>query len=131
VALCWSQDDKYLLSCSADGRARLFDASRKIKEPVLDFVRSVHNFKPKEGEPPNEPFAKDSLGHCQFYYMDKFILLAAKNSLRLYKYALDLSTNDLKRYAKKSRYKLVTSIGYAAAQSITALQAPNTFHSHI
>ena len=56
VALCWSQDDKYLLSCSADGRARLFDASRKIKEPVLDFVRSVHNFKPKEGEPPK--------GHC-------------------------------------------------------------------
>ena len=48
--------DKYLLSCSADGRARLLDSSRKIKEPVLDFVRSVHNFKPKEGEPPK--------GHC-------------------------------------------------------------------
>ena len=67
-------------------------------------------------------FPKGSLGQCQFYYMDKFILLSAGNALKLYKYALDLTVNDLKRYQRRSRYRVVASLAHTA-QSVTAFAA--------
>ena len=85
-----------------------------------------HNYKPK----PDEQIASlAKLTSGQFYYMDKFLLLSVGSDLCLYKYALDLAANDLKRYDRRSRFKLVTKLPHPAAQSLTAFAAPTGFYS--
>ena len=53
-----------------------------------------------------QPFPSE-LRHAQFYYLDKFILIASANKLFLYVHFLDATKNDLQRYKTGSRYKLV------------------------
>jgi WD40 repeat protein len=130
-SMSWSRDDKILMTSSANGIVEVWDTARVVRDPLLVANRCVHNFKvDKKGDPPNTPFGKGKVVDAQFYYMDKFILLAAGSELRLYKYSLDFSVNDLKRYQRKSKYRLVTSLGHGALQSVTALAAPNTFYSY-
>ena len=45
-------------------------------------------------------FFRRPLNFAQFYYMDKFLLLAYENSLHLYKYHIDTAApDDIKRYS--------------------------------
>ena len=53
-----------------------------------------------------QPFPTE-LRHAQFYYLDKFIIVASANKLFLYLHYLDGTKNDLQRYKTASRYKLV------------------------
>ena len=45
----------------------------------------------------NPVFAK-AIRCGQFYFMDKFILLASGNALNMYKFHVDTSKSDVKRY---------------------------------
>ncbi len=48
----------------------------------------------------NPPFSGD-ISWAQFYYLDRFLLLATSNTLLLYKYHLDTSrSDDIKRCAR-------------------------------
>jgi WD40 repeat protein len=74
-------------------------------------------------------FSKEVRG-AQFFYMDQFMLVAVGNQLCLYKFHLDPTKDDIRRYLTKSRYKLVKS-WETCSQNFTALAAPNTFYSHL
>ena len=125
---------------SADRTARLWDAGGN---PLLTLDSSAHSLK---GAGP--PFAKE-ITHVQFYYMDRFLLVASGSTLDLYKYHIDSTRPDdikrcvcrcavqcllcvcVTRYASNTHYKLVTSLSVQPAQAVTALSAINDFHSCI
>uniref|UniRef100_UPI0037E91F86 WD repeat-containing protein 27 n=1 Tax=Semicossyphus pulcher TaxID=241346 RepID=UPI0037E91F86 len=68
---------------------------------------------------------------AQFYYLDKFVLLASGPSLYLYLYNVDIKRDDIKRYHQRSVVELARSITTTSATDITALAAINDFYSHI
>ena len=75
---------------SADRTARLWDAGGN---PLLTLDSSAHSLK---GAGP--PFSKE-ITHVQFYYMDRFLLVASGSTLYLYKYHIDSTRpDDIKRY---------------------------------
>ena len=45
----------------------------------------------------NPAFSKPVVG-AQFYFVDKFIILASGSSLYLYKYSIDSKKSDIQRY---------------------------------
>ncbi|XP_033734815.1 WD repeat-containing protein 27-like [Pecten maximus] len=130
----WSHDGNWLISSSDDRTACVWGKGRS--EPLLTFTTTVNNFSvDKEGAQPqkptkdNPPFPRE-VKFGRFYYMDKFILLTSGSTVYMYKYHLDLTKQDIKRYLSKSRYKLVTSFSLEA-QQITALSAVNGFYSYL
>lgn len=125
-SLSWSRDGEWLLTAGA--RVRLWDAAKS--EPLMTMERTVHNFKTqKETDPPNPPLKR--LGQAQFYYMDKFILLADGGSLAMHKFHIDPTVDDVKRYSTRSRHRRVVALDHPTAQSISAIAAVNTFHSYV
>ncbi|CAL8359623.1 unnamed protein product, partial [Boreogadus saida] len=77
----------------------------------------------------------DALSHpvsaAQFYYLDKFLLLACGDSLLLYLYHVDNTHDDIKRYKQRSVIKLAARFRTTTATDITALSAINDFYSHL
>ena len=127
VALDWSQDATYFMSTSVDNTAVVWDAAKV--EPVLVLSASRHNCLQRETDPPNPELR--GVTRAQFYYLDKFILVAAEKQVNLYKYYIDAKVDDLNRFTTHSRYRLAGAIVHPSAQHISALAAPNTFYSYI
>ncbi|OWF38257.1 WD repeat-containing protein 27 [Mizuhopecten yessoensis] len=130
----WSHDSNWLISSSDDRTACVWGKGRA--EPLMTFTTTANNLSvDKEGAQPqkpskdNPPFPRE-VKFGRFYYMDKFILLTSGSTLFMYKYHLDLTKQDIKRYLSKSRYKLVTSFSLET-QQITALSAVNGFYSYL
>ncbi|CAL8285159.1 unnamed protein product [Arctogadus glacialis] len=77
----------------------------------------------------------DTLSHpisaAQFYYLDKFLLLACGDSLLLYLYHVDNTHDDIKRYKQRSVIKRAARFRTTTATDITALSAINDFYSHL
>ena len=91
--------------------------------------RAQHNGGlPRESDPPNLPFKH--VGHAQFFYLDRFILVSSLHQLLLYKYAVDDSVDDVKRYLTNSRYKQVCALTSPDPHAITAFAAANSFLSY-
>ncbi|XP_060081594.1 WD repeat-containing protein 27-like [Ylistrum balloti] len=130
----WSHDGNWLISSSDDRTACVWGKGRA--EPLMTFTTTVNNFSvDKEGAQPQKvskenPLFPREVKFGRFYYMDKFILLTSGSTMFMYKYHLDLTKQDIKRYLSKSRYKLVTSFSLEA-QQITALSAVNGFYSYL
>uniref|UniRef100_K1P8Z6 WD repeat-containing protein 27 n=1 Tax=Magallana gigas TaxID=29159 RepID=K1P8Z6_MAGGI len=126
----WSCDSSWLVSACDDKTVRLWQ--RGQTEAVLTISTKLHNL--AEGDGPkkdkeNAPFPKE-IKNAQFYYMDRFLILTSSNTLYMYKYHLDPTKQDIKRYVSKSKYKQVQSFTMDA-QYITALSAVNDFYSYI
>nr|XP_022329336.1 WD repeat-containing protein 27-like [Crassostrea virginica] len=126
----WSCDSNWLVSACDDKTVRLWQ--RGQTEAALTITSKLHNL--AEGDGPkkdkeNAPFPKE-VKNAQFYYMDRFLILTSSNTLYMYKYHLDPTKQDIKRYLNKSKYKQVQSFA-VDAQSITALSAVNDFYSYI
>jgi hypothetical protein len=100
------------------------------QETVLAFERRQHNRSiAREGEAPNAPLK--AITRAQFFYLDRFVLLASLHQLLLYSYAIDTSVDDVKRYLSSSRYTLSSSICQPGPHSITTFAAANGFLSHV
>ncbi|XP_065943143.1 WD repeat-containing protein 27 [Magallana gigas] len=126
----WSCDSSWLVSACDDKTVRLWQ--RGQTEAVLTIATKLHNL--AEGDGPkkdkeNAQFPKE-IKNAQFYYMDRFLILTSSNTLYMYKYHLDPTKQDIKRYVSKSKYKQVQSFTMDA-QYITALSAVNDFYSYI
>lgn len=126
----WSEDNRWLLTCSTEKMARVWNSERK--DPVLTINTVKHNFvNTQERDPANVPFNKE-VTYAQFFYMDKFILLTSTNILYLYKYNMDLDkVDEIKRYVSNNKYRLVKEFSVDQAQAITAMSAINSFFSYI
>jgi hypothetical protein len=74
-------------------------------ETILRIDKLVHNFRPRETDPPNDNLAQVKI--AQFYYLDKFFLVAHRRATTLYKYYLDETVDDVKRYSTNSHYRQV------------------------
>lgn len=129
--ISWSHDGNWLLTSSDDKSAFLW--SRGQSEPNMCIKSVLHNiYTDKEGQnkdKDNVPFPKE-VNFARFYYMDKFILLTSGNTLYMYKYYLEQTKDDIKRYLSNSKYKQVTSLAIDS-QQITAASAVNGFYSYI
>ncbi|PVD27117.1 hypothetical protein C0Q70_12268 [Pomacea canaliculata] len=126
----WSNCGKFLITASNDKSAIVWD--RRSGEVLLQLSTFSHNFKETQSSGKSKDataFLKEVKG-AQFFYMDKFILLIVCNCLCLYKYHLDGSKDDIKRYQVKSKYKLVKQ-WESPSQNLTALAAVNSFYSHL
>lgn len=75
-------------------------------------------------------FVKEVTG-AQFYYLDKFIVLASGASLYLYKYHIEKKKSEVQRYIDLSRYQLVSSSEVESGHTISALCAANAHFSNI
>ncbi|XP_028409682.1 WD repeat-containing protein 27-like isoform X2 [Dendronephthya gigantea] len=122
----FSHDCQYLLTSSKDNTACLWTSGNS--EPVLSF--QYQNQAANKPSKDNPSFSK-GISQALFYYVDKFILISSGNSLFMYKYYLDFTKDDLKRYQSKSHYKLVTSLPLGKAQTITNFSCINGFFSYI
>ncbi|ESO83374.1 hypothetical protein LOTGIDRAFT_169443 [Lottia gigantea] len=125
----WSHDNKFLLTSSDDRSVILWNAA---SEPIMKMATINNNFSFLESETTNKnnPSFSKEIRQAQFYYMDKFILLISGNTFYMYKYFLDQTKDDIKRYLTKSKYKLVKSWA-TESQSLTALAAMNSFYSYV
>ncbi len=83
----------------------------------------------REDDPPNLAFK--GIARAQFYFLDRFILVASLHQLLLYKYAIDDTVDDVRRYLANSRYRLVCAVTQPDPHAITAFAAVNSFLSHI
>ncbi|CAH1792268.1 unnamed protein product, partial [Owenia fusiformis] len=129
----WSHDNKYLLTSSEDNSAALWCQNQT--DPIMTFTQVKNNFRvDKEGDnklDKDNPIFSKAIKHAQFYFVDKFIILVCSNTFYMYKYNLDTSKSDVKRYLTKSHYKIVKSFHLSGSQQITAFSAVNQFHSYI
>ncbi|EGD76726.1 hypothetical protein PTSG_08077 [Salpingoeca rosetta] len=133
----WSLDGRWILSAAADEHPIVWNPDkierRVDADPPVAVLRMStlrHNFKQKaQDTTPNPPMTK--LRDAQFYYMDRFILTAHGTDVCMYKYHLDPTVDDIKRYVNKSKYKMVVSLRNRQAHALTCLSAVNSFHSHI
>uniref|UniRef100_A0A3Q3B0X1 Uncharacterized protein n=1 Tax=Kryptolebias marmoratus TaxID=37003 RepID=A0A3Q3B0X1_KRYMA len=67
---------------------------------------------------------------AQFYYLDKFLLLASGPSVYLYLYNVDITRDVIKRYKQRSVVKMASCVP-TSSTDITALSAANDFLSYI
>ncbi|XP_033101043.1 WD repeat-containing protein 27-like [Anneissia japonica] len=127
----WSHSNQYLLTGSDDKTVKLW--LKSLSEPILTF----QNINEKQKQEKTSAVKKvksmfnKEIRHAQFYYMDKFILIACDKAFYLYKYIIDTSVDDVKRYQSHSHYKLVNSYSLAQGQQLSALSAINSFYSYI
>ncbi|XP_076021503.1 WD repeat-containing protein 27 [Genypterus blacodes] len=110
----WSHNRQLWLSASEDRTLRLWTIGSP--EPAI-IMR-------------NNMLTKRMSG-AQFYYLDKFLLLASGHSLHLYLYNVDNTHEDIKRYQQRSAVKLARRFTTPSETDITALSAINDFFSYI
>ncbi|XP_076099773.1 WD repeat-containing protein 27-like isoform X1 [Mytilus galloprovincialis] len=129
--ITWSHDGNWLLTSSDDKSAFLW--SKGQSDPNMCIKTVLHNMSTdkdtQKKDKDNVAFPKE-VNFAQFYYMDKFILLTSGNTLYMYKYHLEQTKDDIKRYLSTSKYKQVTSLAIES-QQITAASAVNDFYSYI
>lgn len=129
--ISWSHDGNWLLTSSDDKSAFLW--SKGQSEPNMCIKSVLHNMSSdiegQKKDKDNVVFPKE-VNFARFYYMDKFILLTSGNTLYMYKYYLEQTKDDIKRYLSNSKYKQVTSLSIDS-QQITATSAVNGFYSYI
>ncbi|XP_048126492.1 WD repeat-containing protein 27 isoform X2 [Alosa alosa] len=113
-SVCWSHSCGWFLSASEDQSLRIWAAGSK--EPTLIMGR--------------DRFSKP-VRSAQFYYLDKFLLLASGSSVHLFLSHLDPTRDDIKRYEQKSFSRLVRSFSTKSGTDITAMSAINDFFSYI
>ncbi|XP_076142603.1 WD repeat-containing protein 27 [Alosa pseudoharengus] len=113
-SVCWSHSCGWFLSASEDQRLCIWAAGSK--EPTLIMGR--------------DRFSKP-VRSAQFYYLDKFLLLASGSSVHLFLSHLDPTRDDIKRYEQKSFSRLVRSFSTKSGTDITAMSAINDFFSYI
>ncbi|XP_029687621.1 WD repeat-containing protein 27-like [Takifugu rubripes] len=113
-SVSWSLNRRWWLSASEDGSLRVWTHSRAEPAIIMD----------------NSNFSKP-IKSAQFYYLDKFLLLASGPSLHLYLYNIDTSSDDIKRYKKRSVVKLAGSFESTSATNITAMSSINDFFSYV
>ncbi|XP_063047396.1 WD repeat-containing protein 27 [Engraulis encrasicolus] len=111
--VCWSHSSGWCLSVSDDHSLHIWNPASK--EPTLTMDSDV--FGPVRA--------------AQFYYLDKFLLLASGSSLQLLLCHLDNSRHDVKRYEQKSFSRLVKRFSTKSGSDITAMSAINDFYSYI
>ncbi|XP_057197873.1 WD repeat-containing protein 27 isoform X3 [Triplophysa rosa] len=112
--VCWSHSKQWFLSSSEDPTLCIWTPS--VAEPVLTMGC--------------DQFAKPIRG-AQFYYLDKFLLLASGSDLLLYLYHLDTTKDDIKRYKHRSKSKLTGKFNMKTGTDITSISAINDFYSYI
>lgn len=112
-SVSWSLSRQWWLSASEDQTLRIW--THKSQEPTIIMDSSA--------------FSKP-IRSAQFYYLDKFILVASGPLLYMYLYDVDTTRNEIKRYQRHSTVKLATSLSISATE-ITALSSINDFLSHI
>lgn len=110
----WSHSKQWFLSSSEDTALCIWTAS--VAEPVLTMGC--------------DQFAK-SIRSAQFYYLDKFLLLASGSNILLYLYHLDTTRDDIKRYKQRSKSKLTGTFCMTTGTNITSVSAINDFYSYI
>ncbi|KAL5009013.1 hypothetical protein ScPMuIL_014594 [Solemya velum] len=127
----WSRDGSYLLTSSDDKTAAVW--ARGHSEAIMTFSTVDHSITGDERKSKTFKtigcFNKEIIS-ARFYYMDKFIFLTSGHELFLYKYYLDTSKEDIKRYINSCKYKLVQTFS-VDSQRITAFSAINSFYSYI
>lgn len=126
----WSRDGQYIVTGSADRTAAVWIKGQS--DALMEFNRIQGNLKADASgsHQPASEFGAE-IRHAQFYYMDRFVLLACGNSLRMYACHLDSSKNDIQRYKERSKYKMASCLTMASAQTITAAAATNEFYSYL
>ncbi|XP_051946272.1 LOW QUALITY PROTEIN: WD repeat-containing protein 27 [Xyrauchen texanus] len=113
-SVCWSHCKQWFLTTSEEPSMNIWTTS--AAEPVLTMG--------------DEQFAK-SIRSAQFYYLDKFLLLASGSNLLLYLYHLDTTRDDIKRYKQRSKSKLTKKFSMMSETDITAVSGINDFFSYI
>ncbi|XP_041645071.1 WD repeat-containing protein 27 [Cheilinus undulatus] len=112
-SVSWSLNRKWWLSASEDQSLRIW--THGSPEPAITMDNGM--------------FCKP-IRSAQFYYLDKFIILASGPSLYLYLYNVDVTRDDIKRYHQRSIVELAGSFTTTSASDITAMSAINDFYSH-
>ena len=128
-----------MLSSSADHTCHLWDVhhERPPTAPLLRFEHTAHSPKPGVVATASEAAANPRFGSevrdCSFYYLDRFVLLAAGGALHLYSYALlKTPAHDAARAAElRHRYRLEHRWPMERALSITSFAAANSFLSSV
>ncbi|KAJ0396930.1 hypothetical protein ATCC90586_003252 [Pythium insidiosum] len=130
----WSHSNRLLLTTSSDKTARLWVADSDA--PLLTFHGAA---------PPKAPSSlaqssarraiRGDVVDATFFYMDRFILSATGNAVRLYQFEVDevfaraqtkkLKRNDLLHDENQSRKKKVAEWRWADMQGVTALTCVN------
>ncbi|XP_061692752.1 WD repeat-containing protein 27 isoform X3 [Syngnathoides biaculeatus] len=113
-SVSWSLSRQCWLSASHDQTLRLW--THDIPEPAVIMGKNM--------------FSK-FIKAAQFYYLDKFLLLASGDSIHLYLYHVDVSHDDIKRYQQRSFVQLSSSFSTSSGADITDLSAINDFFSYI
>ncbi|XP_037549125.1 WD repeat-containing protein 27 [Nematolebias whitei] len=113
-SVSWSLSRQWWLSASEDPSVRIW--TNDNSEPAIIMGDNIFS-KPVKG--------------AQFYYLDKFLLLASGPSVYLYLYNVDTSRDDIKRYKQRSVIKLASCVRTSSSTDITALSAANDFLSYI
>jgi WD40 repeat protein len=144
----FSNDKSLVLSCSDDGTVRVW--KDRTDTPVVQLSHYLHqpgsieatlsistqkttaSSASSSSSIRNKPYVS-RIRSSSFYYLDKFIMVAVKNSLLLYSYDADAnkSTNDIKRQQTPGRYRQVYRGIHEGSQSITAAACMNGVQSHL
>ncbi|XP_065660897.1 WD repeat-containing protein 27 isoform X2 [Hydra vulgaris] len=129
-SVCISHANNLIITSSADQTVKLWFPGHS--EPILNISHYKNSLSEEKisHDPNNQPFCK-GIGGAIFYFNDKFILLSHGNSLCLYKYNIDSSKDDLKRYLNNNRYKLVHDFNMGDVQVISSFSAMNSFYSYL
>ncbi|XP_061545674.1 WD repeat-containing protein 27 isoform X1 [Phycodurus eques] len=114
TSVSWSLSRQCWLSASHDQTLRLW--THDIPEPAVIMGKNM--------------FAKH-IKAAQFYYLDKFLLLASGDSLHLYLYHVDVTHDDIKRYQQRSFVQLSSCFATSSGADITDLSAISDFFSYI
>lgn len=131
-SVCMSHTSNMVLSAGTDRTVKLWQPGQT--DPILNFSHLKHNFhKEKVSQPvdPGNPSYSKDISRAMFYYVDQFIMLSHGNSLCLYKYHVDPTKKDIKRYQTNNRYKLVQGFEVSDARNITTFSTINSFYSYI
>ncbi|XP_041866365.1 WD repeat-containing protein 27 [Melanotaenia boesemani] len=112
-SVSWSLCRQWWLSASEDLSLRIWTCCSSEPAAVMG----------------NNMFSKP-IRSAQFYYLDKFVLLASGSSLYLYLYNVDSTHDDIKRYQQRSVIKRTRCLT-ASSNDITAFSAINDFLSYI
>ncbi|XP_008278894.1 WD repeat-containing protein 27 [Stegastes partitus] len=113
-SVSWSLGRRWWLSASDDLSLRIW--THCSSEPAIIMGDTM--------------FSKPIRG-AQFYYLDKFLLLASGPSLYLYLYNVDNARDDIKRCQQRSVVRPAGCFTTTSATHITALSAINDFFSYI
>nr|XP_023686026.1 WD repeat-containing protein 27 isoform X3 [Paramormyrops kingsleyae] len=114
VTVGWSHSRKWFLTAAEDHSLRIWPLG--TGEPALIMGR--------------DRFPKP-VRSAQFFYLDKFLLLASGPTLHLYLYHLDVARDDIRRYHKRNLVKLAAKLEMSSGTDITCASAVNEFFSYV